>query len=174
MKRVLVLCAAVLAAAPARAQRGVDAQIFRPAIDTYGIFTVDRADVSRRFDFGFRLYANLAGNPLRLTLTNTDDATHQRSTSRVILERQLAIDLGLQLGLTPWLELALDFPVSAQAWAAAYGMPASYADATLARTGFYAADRYTTIGPPDAAPLDARVALKARLFRRHLIGLAVA
>ncbi|MFI5290173.1 MAG: hypothetical protein ACHQ17_11015, partial [Polyangia bacterium] len=66
----LSLGAIALAASPAHAQRGVDSELFHPALDSYGIFTVDRAEVSHQWDFGFKLYANYAGNPLRLDMAD--------------------------------------------------------------------------------------------------------
>jgi len=167
--------ASLAAATEARAQqRGIDPELFRPALDSYGIFSVERADVSHQWDFGFKLFANYAGNPFRLTMTDPTDATHMKSVSAVLIDRQAEMNLGMHLGLTNWLELALDFPVSAQNFTAAYGLPASFADPTLSRTGFYAADRFTTIRPPDAAPLDARVGFKVKFFRKGMFGLGAA
>ena len=40
---VLLVLLALGAPRRAHAQRGVDAELFRPALDGYGIFTVDRA-----------------------------------------------------------------------------------------------------------------------------------
>jgi outer membrane protein OmpA-like peptidoglycan-associated protein len=168
------LIAVTLAPGAARAQRGVDAQMFRPALDAYGIFTVDRSDVSHQWDFGFKLYANFAGSPLRLTMSDENDATHATAKTNVIMERQIGLNLGLHLGLTNWLELVLDFPLSTQTYGAAYGAYGSSADPTIARTGFYGSDRYTNIAPPDAAPGDMRIGFKARLFRKSSFGLGAA
>jgi outer membrane protein OmpA-like peptidoglycan-associated protein len=166
-----IVLGVVLAAGEARAQRGVDAQQFHPALDGYGIFQVDRAETAHAWDFGFKVFANFAGSPLRAQLTDPSDPTHGRALDRVLLERQIALDLGVSLGLTSFLELVLDVPVSAQAYTAAFGQYGSFADPALARTGFYAPGRYTNIAPPDAAPLDTRLGFKARFFRRGLFGL---
>ena len=53
------LAAVVAAGGTARAQRGVDTELFRPALDSYGIFTVERAETSHQWDFGFKLYRRL-------------------------------------------------------------------------------------------------------------------
>jgi outer membrane protein OmpA-like peptidoglycan-associated protein len=163
-----------LAPTEARAQRGIDSELFRPALDSYGIFTVERADVSHQWDFGFRLYANFAGNPLRLTMTDPTDGMHARTVTNTLMDRQIVLNLGMHLGLTNWMELALDFPMSAQNFTAAYGSPLNFGDPSLARTGFYAADRATTIRPPDAAAMDARLALKFKFFRKGIFGLGAA
>src|SRR5438270_5868998 len=62
------LAAVVAAAGSARAQRGVDSELFRPALDSYGIFTVDRAQTSHQWDWGFKVFVDYAQNPLRLDI----------------------------------------------------------------------------------------------------------
>jgi outer membrane protein OmpA-like peptidoglycan-associated protein len=164
----------VLASGTVRAQRGVDVELFRPSLDPNGIFSVERADTMKAWELGFKLSANLAGNPLRLVFTDPTDAMHQASTKQVVMSRQIGMDLGLSLGLTSWLELAVDVGLSAESYTSVYGSYGSPADPMIGRTGFYAADRFTNIPPPDAAPLDTRLALKARLFRKGAFGLAAA
>ena len=160
-----------LAPATAAAQRGVDAETFHPALDGYGIFTVERAQTAPQWSFGFKLFANYAANPLRLAMF---DAAAMAPRRVAIMERQIALDFGADLGLTRWLELALDVPLSSQSYGDAYGHTGSAADPKVARTGFYAADRFTNVPPPDGGPLDARVALKARVVRAGPFGLALA
>ncbi|MCU1279869.1 MAG: hypothetical protein JWM53_3415 [bacterium] len=176
--RISLLAAALLftvvSLAPrlAHAQRGIDAQLFRPALDGYGIFTVERAQTAHQWDFGVKLYADYAANPLRLGLLRDASGAPDVQT---MIDRQVAVHLAAHLGLTNWLQLAVDLPLSAQHYTAAYGSPGSYAGAGLQRTGFYGGDApYTNVAPPDAAPLDLRLALKARLVRRGLFGLAFA
>jgi outer membrane protein OmpA-like peptidoglycan-associated protein len=161
----------LLGTAEVRAQRGIDSQLFRPAMDNYGIVTVERAETSRQFDWGFKVYLNYAGNPLRLSLY---DDTTMMNKPQVVMSRQAAINFQAHVGLTDWLELALDVPVSTQGYTDAYGKFGSAADPMLQRTGFYAAQGFTNIPPPDAAPLDMRLGLKARIFRRGIVGLALA
>jgi outer membrane protein OmpA-like peptidoglycan-associated protein len=173
--RTLLLAALVGATAlvprSARAQRGIDTELFRPALDSYGIFSVERAQTSHQWDFGFKVYANYAHQPLRLDFFDANANAPRRKTA---IDYQAALNFGLHLGFTDWLEIAIDFPVSAQSYTDAYGKYGSAGDATLSRTGFYAADRFTNVPPPDAAPLDTRLALKARLFRRGVFGMALA
>src|SRR3954471_15939115 len=60
--------AVVAAAGSAHAQRGVDSELFRPALDSYGIFTVARAQTSHQWDCEFKLFVDYAQNPLRLNM----------------------------------------------------------------------------------------------------------
>ena len=160
-----------LVPATAAAQRGVDVDTFHPALDSYGIFTVERSQTAAQWGFGFKLFANYAANPLRLAMF---DAAAMAPRRVAIIDRQLALDFGANLGLTRWLELALDVPLSSQSYGDAYGHTGSAADPTVTRTGFYAADRFTNVPPPDGGPLDARVALKARVVHAGPFGLALA
>jgi flagellar motor protein MotB len=161
-------------AQPARAQRGIDAHLARPAMDGYGIFTVERAETARQWDFGFKIFTNYAGNPLRLDMYDELAMPMPGPRTQVVMDRQVAIHLGLHLGLTDWLQLALDFPVSAQNYTPAYGKHGSFADNPLVRTGFFEGAPYTNIPPPDGSALDARLGLKARLFRKGIVGMAIA
>jgi outer membrane protein OmpA-like peptidoglycan-associated protein len=167
-------------AGDAHGQRGIDAQLFRPAMDSYGIFAIERADTSHQWDFGFKLYGNFAGNPLRLDLA--DPVTPGMTRSAVLMDRQIALNFGVHLGLTNWLQLAIDIPVSSQNFTPDYG---EHGRASLTnhpmglagdpvRSGFYQADGFTNIPPPDATNLDWRLGLKAKLFRKGLFGMAAA
>ena len=54
--------------ARARADAASTRELFRPALDSYGIFTVDRAQTSHQWDWGFKLFVDYAPNPLRLDI----------------------------------------------------------------------------------------------------------
>jgi outer membrane protein OmpA-like peptidoglycan-associated protein len=169
----------VVAAGKAHAQRGIDSELFRPALDSYGIFTVDRAQTSHQWDFGFKLYVNYAQNPLRLDICPASGACAITGLKRPgltgVMSYQAAMNFGAHLGLTNWLELVLDLPISAQGYTAAYGSYGSLGDPTLTRTGFYDPrnGNFTDVPPPNAAPLDWRLGLKARLFRAGIFGMAL-
>jgi large repetitive protein len=188
MRRLLPLAvAAGLLGTPAiaRAQRGVESETFRPALDTYGIFSVERAQTAGQWDFGFKIFADYANAPFRLDMKDPISGAVAR---RDIMGFQVATHLGAHLGLTDWLEFALDFPIAAQGYTSFYGTPSPRSckmDAQMAcipgmetedplrPTGFYATAPPTNVGPPDAAPLDTRFALKARTPRLGPIGLAL-
>jgi large repetitive protein len=173
------LAAVVAAGGSARAQRGVDSELFRPALDSYGIFTVDRAQTSHQWDWGFKLFIDYAQNPLRLNICPaTGDCTavtmSQKPGLSAVMGWQAVMHFGFHLGLTDWLELVADIPVSAEGYTAAYGTYGSAAsgDITTARTGFYANSGYTNVPPPDASALDWRIGFKARIFRAGMFALA--
>ena len=112
---VVGLLAALATAGRAQAQRGVDSELFHPALDSYGIFTVDRAQTSRQWDWGFRLFLNYAQNPLRLNMCPLAGSCATTMPARpplsAVMGYQVALNFGIHLGLTNWLELTLDFPI---------------------------------------------------------------
>src|ERR1051325_10802719 len=103
------LVAALLLAIPAaaRAQRGVDTKIFLPAMDSYGIFSVERAQTSHQWDFGFKLYVDYARNPLQLAMT---DLNTGKPKTQTMIDNQATLNFGAHLGLTDWLEGAIVVP----------------------------------------------------------------
>ncbi len=163
----------------AEAQRGVDSELFHPALDSYGIFTVDRSQTSKAWDFGFKLFLNYAQNPLRLgmcPLTSTcslASANPKAPGLQAIMNYQAVLNFGIHLGLTDWLEFVVDLPVSAQSYSAEYGSYGSASDPNISRTGFYSNGNFTNVPPPNAAPLDWRVGFKARLFRSGIFGMGL-
>jgi outer membrane protein OmpA-like peptidoglycan-associated protein len=173
-RRLWILGAALVALAPAvaQAQRGIDANIFRPALDSYGIFTIERAEVSHQWDVGFKIYGDYAGNPFRLKMYDPTNPTMPKT--QVLIDRIVALHLGMHLGLTNWLELVMDFPVAATNFTSAYGNQGEFQDSPLVRTGFYEPGPYTSVAPPDGSALDARIGFKAKLFRKSIFGMALA
>src|SRR5581483_9697785 len=145
-------------------------------LDSYGIFTVERAETSHQWDVGFKLYANYAGNPFRLKMFDPNNPTMPKT--QILIDRIAAVNLGMHLGLTNWLELVMDFPVAATNFTAAYGSQGAFDAAMFSRTtsttGFYAPGPYTSVAPPDATALDARIGFKAKLFRKSIFGMALA
>src|SRR3954451_23831050 len=83
-RRAAVLAGALLLVASGRAgaQRGIDTKIFLPALDSYGIFSVERAQTSHQWDFGFKLSLDYTANPLRLNMF--DPATNKPKTADMI------------------------------------------------------------------------------------------
>jgi outer membrane protein OmpA-like peptidoglycan-associated protein len=170
---------AVVSARSAHAQRGVDSEMFHPALDSYGIFTVDRAQTSHQWDWGFKLFVNYASNPLRLDMCQVGAGCPSIGNSMrpplvAIMGYQVALNFGFHLGLTDWLEFVADLPISAESYTSTYGNNGSFGDAMLVRSGFYQNSPFTNIPPPNAAPLDWRLGFKARIFRTGIFGLAAA
>src|SRR5215831_21286247 len=88
---VVPLLGVVVAAQAARADTSVDNQIFKPALDTYGIFAVERAEGPEQWDFGLRVGVGFAQTPLRLAVENTG--------SDQVLKNQTTVDLAFSFGL---------------------------------------------------------------------------
>jgi OOP family OmpA-OmpF porin len=173
----LALAVLLLGAVPAAAQRGIDSQTFRPAFDGYGLFTVERAETGKQWDVGFKLWSDYAHTPLSLRIKTEVGG---QALDRAILNYQVAAHLGAHLSLADWAEFALVVPLSSQSYSAAYGTNAprlvgglpGQVD-VLRPTGFYAADARTNVPPPNAAPLDTRVALKLATRRLGPVGLGL-
>src|SRR4051812_9756019 len=69
--RPYLIAVSLLVVLPAHAQRAVDAHLFHPAMDSYGIFTVERTQTAHQWDFGFKMFSDYAQNPLRLAMFDT-------------------------------------------------------------------------------------------------------
>jgi len=154
----VLVTALILLPLPAFGQ-SMDAHFFRPALFSGGLFTVDTAASPSRWQPSFKFYFQHEAEPLRLTFP---DGTQE------IIDHAQAFHLQAQLGLTSWLELALDIPLvrhslnrSADAKA-----PAGF---DLLRSSLR-----TNVAVPDVSPLDLRVGLKARLLDRAGFALALA
>src|SRR5512140_3517819 len=104
-----LLWAASATAARADTPRGVDAQMFRPSLDSYGIFTVDSAQAGKQWDFGFKLMANYAQAPL------TTDMPGVAGEKDKLLNFDATFDFGAHLailqGKHSGLELGFDVPI---------------------------------------------------------------
>ena len=153
----LLLCLVGLPS-PAAAQ-AVDAHFFRPALFSGGIFSLDTGASPRRCQPSFRFTFDHASAPLRLTFP---EGTEE------IIEHAQAFHLQAQLGLTSWMELALDIPLVRHTFNGS-GDAAAPAGFDLLRPALK-----TNVETPNAAPLDARVGLKVRLIDRAGFGLALA
>jgi outer membrane protein OmpA-like peptidoglycan-associated protein len=172
---LLVLVPLALLAFPGRvhAQRAIDANLFKPALDPYGIFTVDRAQTAQQWDFGFKVATSYADDPLKLDLnqTGTTSATN-------IVGYRLVTDLQFNFGLTDWLQVSADAPLARQQLTAGYGARnAGMCDPVTnicKSTGFYAADPQSNVVAPSVQPMDTRVALKASLLQRKTFGIGIA
>ena len=152
---ILLLAAA---AGTARAQRGVDDQVFKPAVDSFGIFGTERARTSKQYDFGFLFFFDYAQNPLHLKLSSAAGKdTH-------VVDNSATFHLGMHMGLTDRLELAFDMPITKQSLnSTGFGVPID--PTTGAPTGFYAVDSGTNLTPPDVTPGDMRWALKVNAWQ---------
>jgi hypothetical protein len=114
---------------------------------------------------GFKAFVDYAHQPLKLTLKDGSGV----AARQVVMSYQVVTRLQAHLSLFDWAEVALEAPLSAQSYGAAFGST----DDPFAPTGFYAARGPTNVPPPTAAPLDARVAVKLRTPRAGPVGFAI-
>jgi len=162
----VALGALVANSAPASAQisrRAMDANIFRPAMDNHGIFVVDRADVGKPWDWGFRFAINGAVGPMNLGMSGIDGGA-----SSTPVDYAINFHLGFHLTFTKWLSLAIDVPFARQGLGIAYDGDES--------GGFVWNDPASNTGksPAEVTAGDPRVSLKFRLFGVKGFALALA
>ncbi len=157
----------LLASAPARAQYGVDAQRFRPALDSYGIFMVERARTSKQFDFGFKLSNTFLSKPLRLVLSDAKGVKEERE----VLSYLDVVNLQMHFGLTDRIEFAIDVPVMRSSMGAGFGKPQDPIrnnDGTF----FFAPLLRQNDTSSNGGPGDTRLGLKARVVEQDAFSLA--
>ncbi len=150
--------------APASAQvkrRAMDANFFRPAMDSHGIFVVDRAEVGKPWDWGFRFAINGAAGPMNLGMSGIDGGA-----SSTPVDFAINFHLGFHLTFTKWLELAVDVPFARQ------GLGLAYDGDEIG--GFRYNDPVSNSEPQEVTAGDPRLALKFRLFGTKGFALALA
>jgi outer membrane protein OmpA-like peptidoglycan-associated protein len=167
--RALLLVVTVAAAGTARADQGIDAQIFKPALDPFGVFSVERARGLAQWDYSLKLMASYAQAPLRLAVENVGDPGQPSN----VIDSAMTFDFGVSFGLTDRLSLAFDVPLSRQPLGPGYGahgiyMPVDPNDEMRFRpgTGFYSMRPDQNVEPSETPPGDVRVGLKLRLTGR--------
>ena len=160
-----------IVAAVVRADQGVDANIFKPALDTYGIFATERAEGPEQWDFGLRVGFDFAKAPLHITTPMTG--------SDVVISSQSTVDVAVSFGILDRLTFALDVPLTVQPLGAAYGSDGRYRpiDPTSPQfqpgTGFYSVRPDQNLNPSENGPGDPRVGLKLRVLAKGTWGAAV-
>ena len=171
----------LLAGGRARAQRGVDSELFRPALDGYGIFTVERAQTAPQWDFGFKLYVDYAQNPLRLGLCADASSCAvrdgQRPAATSMMSFAAALHFGMHLGLIDWLELVAELPISAERYTSGvrHQRLGGRSDAGAHRLLRNGQRGYTNVGAAQRVALDWRARVQgAAVPRTHGFGLALA
>jgi outer membrane protein OmpA-like peptidoglycan-associated protein len=155
------------AAAAARADTAIDAQLYKPALDGFGVFATEGAHGPAQYDVGLRAGVGYAAAPLRLAVEHIGSPEDKDE----VLESQLTVGLGLSFGVTDWLTFALDVPLQVQPLGAGYGVDGRYrpvdpADESMFQpgTGFYSVRPDQNLDPSENTPGDPRVGLKARFL----------
>jgi len=109
---VIAVAMMLTAATPAVAQearRAMDAGYFRPAMDTRGIFTVDRAEMGKPWDWGFQFALHVPWKPINLGLSGIEGG---KSSSPV--DYAITFHAGFHVTFTKWMALSVDIPFSRQ------------------------------------------------------------
>lgn len=163
---------ALLVAGSARADQAVDAQIFKPALDSFGVFATERAESLAQWDFGLRFGLGFALTPFHLAVPQVESSD--------VLESQTTVQLGFAFGLLDRLTIAFDVPLQITPLGSAYGVDGRYRsdasthDATFQPgTGFYSVRPDQNLVPSEKGPGDPRLGLKLRLTGKGDWGVAL-
>jgi outer membrane protein OmpA-like peptidoglycan-associated protein len=166
VRRGTFVCGALcLLAGAARADRSVDAQLYKSALDPFGIFGIERAQGPERYDLGFQLGVGYAHAPLKLEVPNIGTPDDRDA----VLASQLLLDLNLSFGLTDTLTFAFGVPIQRQPLGDGYGEPGMYKPVPIddptaqPGTGFWSSREGQNPDPSVNTPGDVRVGLKWRL-----------
>ncbi|MCD6498559.1 MAG: OmpA family protein [Deltaproteobacteria bacterium] len=151
-----VALAVLLSGAAARADekdRAADAQIFKPAMDQYGVFSVDSGKLAGQWQWGMKATVNLASQPISLNLVGSP-----AGGSTAPIDYNLSIDLQAYVGLLRWLELGMTATVMRQWLGSAFDLKD--------HNGFVANDPLQNMNhwPAKAMAGDLRLGLKFGLF----------
>jgi outer membrane protein OmpA-like peptidoglycan-associated protein len=150
---VALLVAASTPAMAQEARRQADAGYFRPAMDTRGIFTVDRAELGQPWDWGFQFALHVGWKPINLALVGVDGG---KVSSPV--DYAIGFHAGFHVTFTKWMALSVDIPFARQGLG-----PALQSDET---GGFIYNDPLSNIQrhPQAVTAGDPRVGLKFKAF----------
>ncbi len=155
-----------LAAGPAQAEPnygfGIDAQLYRPALDNNGVFSLEGPRGLEQHQFALRLGTSFAQEPLKI-----DTLGAEGSAVEPVLDFMLAVNFGFAFGFTDRLTFGFEIPVNMQPLGAGYGEDGRYnplADPSSSDfdpgTGFFSTRDDQNIEPAENVPGDLRVALK--------------
>ena len=82
--------------------RAADAQLFKPAMDLHGVFTVDAGRMPGPFQWGVKAALNVANDPIALPLRGSPSGG-----STAPIDYNLTLDLQAFMGLTKWLSIGM-------------------------------------------------------------------
>ena len=106
----MVVAAAISTSGPgvARADStaGVDSHLFRPALDSNGIFSVESAEGLPKHDFAFKFGFGFGQSPLQLAMPGIGGTADENSDP--LLKFSLGVHLGFAFGVSDKLSVAMD------------------------------------------------------------------
>ena len=169
---LLFLLAAAATPALADPHSGIDANLFRPSFDSHGSFTVESGRTLAAGDFSFKAGGGFGLTPLSIDVPGIADSA--------ALELVVAVDLAAAFALSDRLTLAVSAGAYRTETGPTYGERGRYDDDNPEpSTGLISLRPLSNIDPSGgfepqglAGPLDARAALKARLWSGDAIDLA--
>jgi flagellar motor protein MotB len=169
---LILIVAGLAGPANANPDSGIDSNLFRPSLDSFGAFTVDSGRTLAAGDLSFKAAGGFGLTPLSLDVPGIADTA--------VLEFVAAIDLTAAFALSDWLTLAVSAGAYRTDTGPTYGERGRYDDVEPEpSTGLISLRPLSNIDPSGgfepqglAGPLDARVALKARLYAGDAVQLA--
>jgi outer membrane protein OmpA-like peptidoglycan-associated protein len=172
----LLLTGASPAGAEADRGFGIDANLFKPAMDSNGFFTIERAQGMKRYDFTLRLGSTFSQEPLSIDTVGGMSAGTFDGTVDPVLDYQLGFDFGFAFGLSDKLTFGFQIPVLMQPLGSGYGTAGRYmydpADPNrppTVGTGFYSSRAEQNVLPSENGPGDLRIGLKYTLTSKMAI-----
>ena len=172
-KRTLLLAAALALASPAAhagPHSGVDAQLYKPSMDAFGIWTLDAATGLKKYDFSFKLGVGFGSDPLRVAIPGIGDPVDNGSSDSA-LNFALGLNMTAAFGFTDRLSIGLDVGIVRTDTDDGYGERGDYRDSgSDPSTGLISLRPLSNIDPSggfepqgQAVPTDVRVTAKYRL-----------
>jgi outer membrane protein OmpA-like peptidoglycan-associated protein len=165
---VVATLSALVSGQAAGQTRALDAHFFRPALFSGGIFAIDRAALTSKWEPAFKFFFNHEATPLRLKFPQPGCTANCIGQQDMISSAQV-FNLQAQFGIMRWLEIGLDLPL------VRHSLTSN--PAPDKKEGFEllsAADPITNTGYPNVSPMDMRVGLKGTLLNTSGFALALA
>ena len=97
--------------------RAADAQLFKPAMDSKGIFTVESGGVLKPLRWGFKAAFNFGNQPMSLNLQGSPSGG-----STAVVDYSLGINLQAYFGVVKFLQFGVDLSLMRQWLGEAYSM----------------------------------------------------
>ncbi len=168
-----------LGAARADSTAGVDAQLYRPALDANGIFSVESAEGLPKHDFAFKFGFGFGQSPLQFAVPGIGGATD--TASDPILKFALGVHLGFSFAVSDKLTVAMDTGAYRTDTDEGYGDRGIYYETGPApSTGLLSLRPISSLDPAGSfqdeqlvGPFDTRLGAKYVLLKGDKLGLAV-
>jgi outer membrane protein OmpA-like peptidoglycan-associated protein len=186
IRRIATVAAALAAAATlgssaaAEPHSGVDAQLYKPALDAFGVWSLESATGLKRHDFSLKLGVGYSQTPMSMPVPGIGATADDESTDAA-LDFALNFNMTAAFAFTERLSFGLDVGIFRTATDDGYGERGRYADAgSEPSSGLISLRPTTNIDPSGgfephglAGPTDVRVGAKYRLITGGKLGVAL-